>query len=379
MSHNLRRVAGVLCALVFPPLIRRTELWRFFVIGVLLAAAGIHSLHAQSIATIVDPANGVRFQKAVGMELNIQLRATVTPPMQNLRVYFFANGGIVGSAHTTEGYATVWSNVSFGTYQLAASTAGGGPPPGPAVTIHVDPAGVALVNESAVWRYLDAGVDPGPGWFEPGFDTSSWLSGVPQFGFGDGDETTMVNFLSPNGSVYPTYYFKHWFVFTNAGPVSNAVVRLLRDDGAIVYLNGQEVIRDNMPAGVVSNGTYAVLGASNESEFTDWNINPQRLVEGTNHLAVEIHNQGAQSHDISFDLRFLINLPLPEPALRIARMGGDVALTWPRDYLGYHLEETDSLNTLEWRRNTNVFRAQTEFRSTNAATGASRFYRLRLE
>ncbi len=79
---------------------------------------------------------------------------------------------------------------------------------------------------------------------------------------------------------------------------------MLRDDGAIVYLNGTEVFRTNMPTGAVTAATFAsalVLDA-NERTYVTVAVNPARLVAGTNLLAVEIHQSNATSSDISFNL-----------------------------------------------------------------------------
>ena len=63
----------------------------------------------------------------------------------------------------------------------------------------------------------------------------------------------------------------------------------MRDDGAVVYLNGVEVHRANMPGGAVSFTTAAstALGGADESTFFETALSPSALVEGTNVLAVE--------------------------------------------------------------------------------------------
>lgn len=356
-------------------MISRGALWL-----TLFALEGANLLPAQTLASITWPTNGTHFGKAVGMELNIPLQAQVTNPGPgNTTVYFYANATLVATAGTQNGYSTTWSNAGFGSIVLVAGTSGGGPS-SDSVTIHVDHAGVALVNENAVWKYLDGGADPGARWLQPDADLAAWPSGVAQFGFGDQDERTLVNWMNPaDGSVYPAYYFRHAFFVSNAAGYSNLIVRLLRDDGTIVYLNGEELFRDNMPAGPVSNRTYANLPAIDENVFTDHWVNPNRLVEGVNHLAVEIHNQSPQSHDISFDLRLLANLPVPPPSLIVSRAGTNLVTAWPRSFLGYRLEAAVRLETNNWQLVPNVVNTSSEFRSTNLIGGPARFFRLSLE
>ncbi len=351
----------------------RCALWSVFVALVLSSPA-----MAQTIVAITAPANGAHLGKAAGMELNIRLQAQVTNPGPGpTTVYFYANGALVATAGPVNSYSTTWSNVAFGTYMLVAGAVDGMPTSNP-VTFYVDPYGEALVSEQSAWHYLDGGANPATNWFLPEADLSTWPSGLPQFGFGESDERTIVNFLNQaDNTIYPTYYFRRAFVVTNVATVSNLVVRLLRDDGAIVYLNGQEVFRDNMPEGPVDYLTYASAGAVPENVFEDHWINPTLLLEGTNHLAVEIHNQGPHSEDISFDLRLLANLPVPPPRLTLTRAGTNLVTAWPRAYLGYRLEGTTQLGN-PWVPVTNVAMGTAEFRSTNSASSPARFFRLSL-
>ena len=61
-----------------------------------------------------------------------------------------------------------------------------------------------------------------------------------------------------------TYYFRQ--SFTNVAATTNLQVRLKRDDGAIVYLNGLEVFRSNMPTGAVDHLTPAASAAAGADE-----------------------------------------------------------------------------------------------------------------
>ncbi|HTD66196.1 MAG TPA: Ig-like domain-containing protein [Candidatus Limnocylindria bacterium] len=164
---------------------------------------------------------------------------------------------------------------------------------------------VSLISTGSVWKYLDDGTDQGAAWRAPAFDDSSWASGPAQLGYGDGDEATIVGFGPDPQNKFITTYFRHSFYITNAGSISNLVVRLLRDDGGIVYLNGMEVFRSNMPTGAVDASTLALIAAGGDDEsinFFSAPIDLHLLAPGKNVLAVEIHQVNAASSDISFDL-----------------------------------------------------------------------------
>jgi hypothetical protein len=133
-------------------------------------------------------------------------------------------------------------------------------------------------------------------------------------GYGDGDEATVVSFGPDSLNKFVTTYFRRHFVVTNAAQWSNVTLRLLRDDGGIVYLNGVEVSRQNMPAGPVNYQTLATatVNPPDESTFFEQSVSPSLLISGQNTIAVEIHQVNGSSSDISFDLE-LIGAPAPAP------------------------------------------------------------------
>ena len=102
---------------------------------------------------------------------------------------------------------------------------------------------------------LDNGSDPGAEWMTAGFSDAGWKSGKAQLGYGDRDEATQ---LSDAAEPYPAYYFRHTFEVADPGALKPLVVRLMRDDGAVVYLNGKELFRDNLPEGAIGRETFAI-------------------------------------------------------------------------------------------------------------------------
>jgi titin len=158
-----------------------------------------------------------------------------------------------------------------------------------------------LVAAGATWKYLDNGTDQGTAWRQTGFNDSAWQTGVAQFGFGESDQQTVL----ATGRI--TYYFRKAFNVTDPSAFSALMLRLLRDDGAVVYLNGNEVYRSNMPTGTITYQTLAssTVGGADETTFFETSLNPNLLVSGTNVIAVELHQVTAGSSDMSFDLELL--------------------------------------------------------------------------
>jgi hypothetical protein len=101
---------------------------------------------------------------------------------------------------------------------------------------------------------------------------------------------------------YITTYFRRAFVVTNVASYSHLLMNVKRDDGAVVYLNGREAARFNMNTGEVNHLTLARNGGDDGKTFIPATVPAALLVEGTNVVAVEIHQATADSTDISFDM-----------------------------------------------------------------------------
>ena len=181
----------------------------------------------------------------------------------------------------------------------------------PAVAAAVD-----LVPQDSVWRYLDDGSDQGTAWRETAFADGSWASGPAELGYGDGDEATVVD-GGQAGNRHITTYFRHTFSVADPASVFGLQLQLLRDDGAVVYLNGTEVYRINMPGGTITSSTRAsgAIGGSTERTFESTSVSAALLVAGDNVVAVEIHQASPTSSDISFNLVLSTAAPPGAPTL----------------------------------------------------------------
>jgi len=162
----------------------------------------------------------------------------------------------------------------------------------------------ALVPAGAAWRYVDNGSNQGTAWRQAAFDDAGWKSGAAQLGYGDGDEATPIGYAGGSSTKSITSYFRRAFDVADASAYSALSLRLMRDDGAVVYLNGQEVGRSNMPGGTVSYTTAAseAIGGSDESRYYTFALDPALLAAGRNTVAVEVHQAEPTSSDVSFDL-----------------------------------------------------------------------------
>jgi hypothetical protein len=157
-----------------------------------------------------------------------------------------------------------------------------------------------LVPLGAAWRFLDDGSDPGPMWPAIDFDDKGWRSGAAPLGYGDPVTTEIDPGPDPERRRITTL-FRHTFTVSDAEV--SLELRLRRDDGAVVHLNGVEVARSNMPEGEVTSETLSV-STVNDADETAFVTIPltARPVTGDNVLAVAIHQAAPTSSDLVFDL-----------------------------------------------------------------------------
>lgn len=186
---------------------------------------------------------------------------------------------------------------------------------------------LTFVPAGAVWKYYDLGGDLPANWNTPAFNDAAWASGPARLGYGSDGEVTVVGYGNDPGHRHLTTWFRHRFTVQQAAAVTALKVGLLRDDGGIVYLNGQEVFRSNMPDGdptATTLATSAVAGAD-EAAFFEHAIDPGLLVEGENVLAVRIHQISGSSSDLGFNL-YLTGSGYPPNAGPTAQAGPDQAV-----------------------------------------------------
>lgn len=177
-----------------------------------------------------------------------------------------------------------------------------------------------LVPAGSLWRFSDTGANLGgsdvvagnaayssANWKHPAFNQESpqWSAGNAELGYADSPVTTVGYGADPNAK-YITTYFRRSFTVTNLSQLTALNLRVKRDDGAVVYINGREAGRSNMtPGQVYQYNTPAPAGVSGTDEdafFVIAGVPVSLLQEGENWIAVEVHQNAGNSSDLSFDL-----------------------------------------------------------------------------
>lgn len=202
-----------------------------------------------------------------------------------------------------------------------------------------------LIPFGASWQYLDNGVDQGTNWLAAGFDDGAWSSGAGKFGYngsGNSGLTTILSYGPDSANKYRTYYFRKSFVVGSVAAFTSLFVETLRDDGVAVYLNGQDFYRNNLPAGALPYSQLATNAEDNGTIIQSGTRPLAGLINGTNLLAVEVHQSSAGSSDLLLDLQLTAN-PAPGPALlKQTQLQDQLVLYW--DDPSYLLEEAGEIS-----------------------------------
>ena len=201
------------------------------------------------------------------------------------------------------------------------------------------PVGSFPIAAQSLWKYNDLGTDLGTNWKTNDFDDSTWTFGNGILGYGDNNQSTLLSYGTDANNKYPTTYLRHTFNVENAAQYGALLFDVLRDDGVVVYVNGVEAFRNNMPEGDITYNTYASsqIGGADETTYVE-TITDNLLQDGENVIAVELHQGAANSSDLSFDMT-LRALP---PELEAANY------PLPKDSEWHYLDNGTSLDAVDW-------------------------------
>lgn len=132
-----------------------------------------------------------------------------------------------------------------------------------------------------------------------------------------------VGLVTGLGADSSTYYFRRTFDYDGALDRTSLSLQLQVDDGAVVYLNGEEVYRENMPTGVVGHSTFATNEVETQVLSSEILIPVSALVTGSNTLAVSVHQSAQNSTDMVFRASLVANEFPPQ----LEELNGELAFS----------------------------------------------------
>ncbi|MCZ6792144.1 MAG: lamin tail domain-containing protein [Planctomycetota bacterium] len=164
-----------------------------------------------------------------------------------------------------------------------------------------------LIPAGGSWRYLKGTAEasaPAGAWREAGFDDSGWSVGRTSIGYGEGFIRTELADMRGN---YSSVFLRKTFELTSLEAIGSLVLEAQFDDGFNAWINGVHVASSNVAGAEMAYNSTARRAIENLDFQTFSLLRPQDvLVQGTNSLAIQLHNASlGGSSDAFLDARLL--------------------------------------------------------------------------
>ncbi|MCM8540073.1 MAG: FecR domain-containing protein [Lentisphaeraceae bacterium] len=168
--------------------------------------------------------------------------------------------------------------------------------------------GEMLIKSNSEWSYL-FNQNPTQNWMSKDFDDSNWFKGITSIGFGDSDLKTKIGGDELKKTV-SKIFFRHKFELGNLelNSLKKLKLNLLADDGALIFINGREATRYNLPEGPINLETRAmkiIRKEDGEMIYNNFSIPSHFLRPGKNIVNVILFQREGQSSDMRFDLQMI--------------------------------------------------------------------------
>ena len=157
-----------------------------------------------------------------------------------------------------------------------------------------------IIDIGQSWKYIVPTYEPSSTWKSYSYSETGWLDGNSGIGFGDNDDNTVIS------SGILSVFMRKKFSVSNLENVNSLWFHMDYDDGFVAYLNGTEICRAGMgQAGTAvsynstASGHEAKIYNGGEPDGFDISGFINLLNENENVLAIQVHNTGQNSSDLS--------------------------------------------------------------------------------
>ncbi len=167
---------------------------------------------------------------------------------------------------------------------------------------------VKIIKTGDEWEYNDDGMAPPEDWLKQKNKIDNWKTGVSPLGYGSSLIETTISYGEDSENKHITKYFKKTFTIDDPYGFLIYKLNVQRDDGIVIYLNGHEVMRDNMPDGVITNETTAlnlIFTKATEKITHTKLLSPDLFNQGLNTICASVHQARKISSDCIFNLEII--------------------------------------------------------------------------
>ena len=162
------------------------------------------------------------------------------------------------------------------------------------------------INNPDLRRYKTGTAEPPVTWRQLAFNDLAWPQGAGGIGFGDNDDNTTV-------SNVPSVYMRIYFNIVDTSKIGEMLLNIDYDDGFIAFINDVEVARSNLGSVVGDHPPYNQFAEDQHEAMMYQGLMPEGymipkslfggvLLNGSNVLAIQVHNATANSPDLSSNL-----------------------------------------------------------------------------
>ncbi len=144
------------------------------------------------------------------------------------------------------------------------------------------------------WRYFKGESDPGVSWNFISYDDSSWELGPSGFGYSDNDDATVLGDMMNN---YTSVFIRKVFELEDYDSFVSGSLRVDFDDGFVAYVNGMEIVRENVGSG--ESYSSVASGYREAGSFVSYDLASSVLNSGENIISLVGYNDGIGSSDFS--------------------------------------------------------------------------------
>lgn len=184
-----------------------------------------------------------------------------------------------------------------------------------------------IIRRGDEWKYRMGDSEPPVDWMEIGFDDTAWHSGPSGFGYGDGDDNTLVDETL-------SLYARKTFSVEDTSIITSVIMNIDFDDSFVAYLNGKEITRSHIGEPGIP-PAYDETGYEHEARMyrgldpEQFEIDKTDLIIGNNLLAIQVHNGSPGSSDLTLIpfLTLVLSQSPDEP------VGAPPELNFPGSYL----------------------------------------------
>lgn len=206
---------------------------------------------------------------------------------------------------------------------------------------------IKLLSIGDLWSYFKGVEEPDPDWNQPTYDDRDWEIGASPFGYGDTVGGTQLTDMMGN---YLSVYIRNVFVVEDLASIAMVVLNIKYDDGAVVYLNGEEIARLSMSGTKGDPVPFDRAGTDHEASSVQPVVltcdDMGLLTQGENLIAIQGHNVNLTSSDLVIEPELVaVTTVCPTEMTAEERTNGAVRVRWTRPFTSMRYD------FLELRRN----------------------------